>query len=235
MDGTVERRSDGVDEPVDVVLVAEYDDGFAGVEHIIGLGHRQQVGGAVLCLNGEDADVVVGADADFADGFADPFARHRNLIDGVVGRQLVVIEHRFGTQLDGQAVGPVLFGINRLVRADEAQQFGVRIAVRAGNDVFRAVFFQQRRRLERILEVVADGDDTHVKVIDAQGGDVGLAGDMPDFRVGDVRQDFVDLFLVHIDGQDIVVVGAEHPRQVFAEPAQPDEQNGFHVNSSVIK
>ena len=84
---------------------------------------------------------------------------------------------------------------------------------------------EQRGGLQRILKALADGDDAHIIVTDAERAEKLLLGAVSDLRPCDIGQDGRDAFFVLVHGEHLMVHLAELLGDVPAEPSCADQKN----------
>lgn len=143
-----------VQEPLGVPIAAQNEDRLIGPEAVGGAGEGLQV---AVVLGGQHVDVVFLADRQLHDGLAHPGGGHRRLEDGVVVRQLDVVEDVVGAVPHRRPVGHLLLRVDHVIRAVAQQELGVDIPGRPGQHEGGALLLQQSGSLQRALEVIPNG------------------------------------------------------------------------------
>ena len=135
-------------------------------------------------------------------------------------------ERRFERMRGG--VGPR----DHVVRAAGQEKLRVRVPGNARQHERRAFFLEQRRDLQRRLQIVAHGHDANVEILHAQRIDQRRVRGVPDLGVGHIAQGVLHLSFVLIDGQHLMMQIGKLLRHVPSKPAEADQQYVSHFHAS---
>ena len=132
-----------------------------------------------------------------------------------------------GGKPDGSPFCQLLFRVHHLVGTVSQEELCLSVPLRPGDHQLAPQLFQKTGGFQGALEVVADGDNAHIKVPDPQGGKEDLVGAVPDLAVGSVGQHFIEPLLVGIYHHDLVAQIVQLHGNVLAEPAQAKAKTDF--------
>ena len=218
----------GAEEDEDVTLgegFAEADDaegaavdlGVAGFEQLF-----ERAG--LLALDGHEADIVffevLGGLGEVA---ADEGSGDVGLDDGVAAAHVETVDDATHEQRVGEAAGGDLFGNDETVHLHEPQQAGVHGREHAADDAFGAELLGFHGHGHGTLEVVADGDNDGVHLMNGEAGERGGVGEVHDDGGADLVFDEGDVFFATVDGEDLGAELGEVKGEVFAEDAEADD------------
>lgn len=168
---------------------AHHDEPLRTAENIIGRGQGHEIAAP---LDRQDVEVVFGAYALVADGFALPRFGGGDFIDRVFGGKLDIVEDVVCAVFDGEPFRHFFFGEYYFIRAVAQQKFRLDFGGRAGKHKFRAALFQEGSRFQRRLKVFAHGDDADIEVVDAERFEYRRLCSVADLCAGNEGEDFID-------------------------------------------
>ena len=137
--------------------------------------------------------------------------------------QLNVAENMVGGIADGRPLRQLLFRVGDRVRAVAQQKFRLHIPLSAGYHIFCSQLLEQRRRLQRILKISADGDIADIVIAHAQRAQKVHTGAVADLRVGDKGHTLVDALLVFVHCHHLMAQLVELHGKMPPEAAQSDQ------------
>ena len=152
----------------------------------------------------------------------------------MVAVDLNVVEDVVGTASDGRPLCQLLFGVDHLVGTVAQEEFLLDIGGGPGDDHSGAQLLEQAGGLQTALEIVADGHDAYIVIVHAQAAEELLVGAVADLGSGGVGQNLLDQLLLVIHRHDLMVQLPQLHGDVLSKPAQADEQDRFHSDSSYI-
>ena len=124
---------------------------------------------------------------------------------------------------DGRPLRQLLFRVGNRVRTVAQQEFRLHIPLGAGHYILCPQFLEQRRRLQRILKIPADGDIADIVIAHAQRAQKVHTGAVADLRVGDKGHTLVDALLVPVYCHHLMAQLVELHGKMPPEAAQSDQ------------
>ena len=137
--------------------------------------------------------------------------------------QLNVAENMVGGIADGRPLRQLLFRVCHRVRTVAQQKFCLHVPFRAGHHIVCPQFLEQRRGLQRILKIPADGDIADIVIAHAQRAQKVHTGAVADLRVGDKGHALVDALLVFVHRHHLMAQLVELHSKMPPEAAQSDQ------------
>ena len=128
----------------------------------------------VVMLDGDDVDLIFAADIQAGQRLTDPCGLNGKLIDGIVCCQGDEIKDVVRVVAHGELFGDLALRTDDLVCTDLAQEVCLNVLLGLRDDHARAELLEQGRDDERGLEVLADGDEADVEIVDTERLDDGI-------------------------------------------------------------
>ena len=98
------------------------------------------------------------------------------------------------TVTNGCPFGKLLFRIDHFIRTIAQQEFCLYIPCGPGNHQLASQLLEQRGGFQRALEVIANGNNTDIKIPNAQGFQKFPIGTVTNLGIGNVRQNRIHTF-----------------------------------------
>ena len=128
----------------------------------------------VVMLDGDDVDLIFAADIQAGQRLTDPCGLNGKLIDGIVCCQGNEIKDVVRIVAHGELFGDLALRADDLIRTDLAQEVCLNVLLGLRDDHARAELLEQGRDDKRGLEVLADGDEANVEIVDTERLDDGI-------------------------------------------------------------
>ena len=172
--------------------------GSCPVVVLSGPSHAEEVGRHI------PTGVVAAADIQIADRSAHPHIGHIYFIKRKIAAKIHKVQNVFGTAFDRRPVRNLFFGVKDLVCAVSEQKFGMHVVRGSCHHQFAAQLFHKGCGLQRILKIIADGNEANVVILNAQRFQKFSGRRVADLRACAVRQNVIHSFFLRIHRHDLV-------------------------------
>ena len=171
----------------------------------------------------EDVDAVFTAEIQLQEALILPAFRNGELVDGIILIELRVIQNLIGGAADCGPGRELLGRINDFVGAVVKQEALLDPVRCLGNNLAGAKLLQQDDGDDRGLEILPDGHDAGIEILNAKRGKEGAVCGVPDLTVCQIRKSPLYLVFIHVNSEYLMVHVIQFACDVVAEASKSDQ------------